>query len=343
MLIGLAIDPECFGPSVVVDRESRSCAERMLDSILANAVLVCTSEDEYLKNLIEEVESLSTRLGSDIQIRLAEILKNQRRCVVGVGQGESDSILDSLRISATTLRADLVVCKNQDDVASLQDLRNSGIEVCDLYDFSRSAAEQKRCAWTQPQKLDEIDAAMAASTVGAAVKYTDEIAILDYTIASAAKKASDRAAETDADRMFGYLKGYAKGIVYVVDQWFAHSPFGGDGKIDITIVTQGKLVGTLGYFDPAIIGTWIDQAIRDVDRNNRIDSIDVQFKLDTRPRIFLERFIFAGQSCWGMQHGADHFGKLVDVAGRRQPTFITPDCAGYRQLVSQIMNLPDAV
>ena len=106
MLVGVAIDPACFGPGVIVDQESRYSAERVLDAILSNAMLVCGSNNEYLDKLVAEIESLGDRLGRDIQIRVEELLKRQRSCLVTLNRTMPDSDMDALRESAIGLRAE---------------------------------------------------------------------------------------------------------------------------------------------------------------------------------------------------------------------------------------------
>ena len=84
MLVSIAIDPACFGPKVVVDDESRFCAERVLDSVLDNAVLVSAFGRDFRDHLIDEVSALGTGRGEHIQILAADILKQRRNRIVAL-------------------------------------------------------------------------------------------------------------------------------------------------------------------------------------------------------------------------------------------------------------------
>jgi hypothetical protein len=248
---------------------------------------------------------------------------------------------EALRESAINLGADLVICKDESDLDEFADLMDRGIEVCTLRGYTNSEIEKKRKKWTTSKRLDTLDAECAKDIVGSAIKYEKEVFILDYTIGLTAGAASNNANTDDADRFMSYLHADARGVMYFVEQWCAYSPYAGELKLKVNVVTAGRRVNTNDYCAPATMTTWIQQAIFDVDASERIGDLRISIKLKSRE--FLDRFMFSGRRCWGLRHGIDAFGKLGDDPRRRVPAHIDPHSEDNADLVRQILRLPNAV
>ena len=116
MLVSIAIHPNCFGADAVRNMEDRIAAERVIAALRGNAVLLCDLEETWRSQVATEVIDLgtsNTKLGQSIQIKIADLLKGQRLTAISLGRNSQGSPSDRLRRIATSLHADIVICRKQ--------------------------------------------------------------------------------------------------------------------------------------------------------------------------------------------------------------------------------------
>ena len=63
--------------------------------------------------------------------------------------------------------------------------------------------------------------------------------------------------------------------------------------------------------------------------------------IDGQPSIFRDRYIKAGGRCYAVRHGVDDIGRLGGSRAGRSHTVLDPDCSVNREIVSEILDLPD--
>ena len=139
------------------------------------------------------------------------------------------------------------------------------------------------------------------------------------------------------------LRRSALGVVYVAEQWCRCAAMSPAGEACVRIVTQAGGTGAAaGYVDPTAARDAIEKAIRAVDVGKAVGRLTVLLKQKSTPPIFKDRLLASGRRVWGVRHGFDDVGKLSGAPARRGPTFIDPDCDANRELLHEILALPDA-
>lgn len=331
MLISVVMDPLCLTPEALGCAEARFGAETLLEGVIENGVLVARNRDEYVRTLAAAVGGLGSRTGQCVQGLVTEIVKSPRRFIAGDRCRRLASA--SLRDTAATLRADIVVCRNPEDVRSLSDLRTNGIEVCTLAEYRSSRTEVNRKEWFQELRLDTLATDRRQELVGRALRYATEILVVDRYVAGAAKEGW----------VNGRLKRFVRGMVYLAECWGEHSPYAGSGAPTIHLLSvAGGMGASSGFVDPGKADGAIRTAFERVDLRGSVGRLQISLKLDRNPPITNDRFIAGMRRCFGVHHGIDDFGNLSEREFNGRPTSLAPDCQHHRDILAAILDLERA-
>jgi len=334
MLVGIVVEPGCFGPVAVIDGDSRGAAERVLDALAENAVLIGPCGRDLIREIIDNVAALNTKLGQQLQIRIAELAKmRQRVCVSSEAPLPGDE-REQLIEAARVLRADIVVCSCVESAERARDTLAGSTEICGLPEYPTSNADRLRKALSQTQRLDRPGCGLSAEEiVGRAVKYCMNITIADNFIGVAAKEYPARKT----------LESYVRGALFIAEQWGQHSPFANSRKLNMLILTAAGDTGARGGFiNPTEAKARIEVVFQRLAGALGLGSITIAAKKQATPKIFRDRFLEAGGRCWGIRHSLDDFARLRTNSANKSPTFIDPHSEANRGLLSEILMLADA-
>ena len=146
MLVSAVVDPSAFDKEYFEesDKSYKIQAEDLLKGIEKNGILLFDSEGILQAALIEQIESLPNTVGQQLQIVLAEVLKNKPKrfitCCVSLNDTLSDDVLKlACRVKKTT-KADVLIAspqslktliaegKNVEEVVPLSGYRDSDFE-----------------------------------------------------------------------------------------------------------------------------------------------------------------------------------------------------------------------
>jgi hypothetical protein len=120
----------------------------LLRGLASNGLILCDPDRRLLREINERVNRLSTKVGQQIQIRLAELQKSDRRRVVIADRTTcscplSLGLLDACRAVHSSLKSDTFIV----DSASLVQLQSGGVtptDITPLNAYISSNFEQKR-------------------------------------------------------------------------------------------------------------------------------------------------------------------------------------------------------
>jgi hypothetical protein len=336
MLIGIALDPTCFGSEELSTPEGRAGAERILEAVSQNAVLVTRATDPFVDELVNRVLQLDVRIGQEIQLATAEIAKNRVRFIAMPKRQDrysGETRIDELRRIAVDMRADIVVCRDGADLAAIAELTCNDIEVCTVAQYRSSRSEARRRRWLAGQRLDRLAPADSAELLGRATMYAEEILILDKMFARAGKDG----------HVTEQLRRFARGVVHIVEQWRIYSPFASEVSLSVVLVSAaGNSGAAAGFVDPEKAETAIRAALADADRRQVLTQVAIDLRRDSSPAMFKDRFLAGFGRCWSISHGLDDIGRLGDLKAKRGPTILAPDCQAYRDTLADIKLLPKA-
>ena len=331
MLISIVMDPTCLTPKGISCGAARAGAERLLDGVLRNGVLLAADSRQYVAELASAASGLGARTGQLIQLYIAEIGKRSSMYIATDSSLQIGSFkpptLARLRDIALALHADIVVCRDPPDTGFVADLRNYGTEVCTLSNYELSKAEARRRGWTQTTRIDHLSAVDSEWLVGRTLRYATEILVCDKYIAHAAK----------SGWMTPQLKRFGKSLVYVARCWKKHSPYARFQKPNINILSVAG-----GNVNPYTAEKVIRQVVSRLDSNRCIGKVYISLKIDRHPSITSERYLSAMGRCFGVQHGIDDLGNLTLPQSKRRPTSLLPDCQVHRDLLGEIQALRPA-
>ena len=214
MLISIVMDPTCLAPEILSYPEARFGAEMLLQGVTANGVLLASDSNQYISLLASAASNLGTQTGEKVQPFIVEIGKNPGRFVAAKRSRHSGLArpmdLSQLRRLALELCADIVVCRDVNDVGDLSDLRCRGIEVCTLSNYRSSKTEAKRRELFQTTRLDQFPTAQGAKLVGRTLRYATEIVVIDRFVAKAAVNAINA---VKAGQIGGQLRHFVQGLI----------------------------------------------------------------------------------------------------------------------------------
>ena len=332
MLVGIAINPDCFGPEVVVNEDTRRGAESVLRASLGNAILLGVHGEDFFGELLSAASRIGSALGPQIQMLAVEVRKSGKDCLAKKAQALSTgaSPIDRLRQLVVDTAPDVVVCASVDQVRELRNL-DSRIELCSLANFPKTAAEARRTEWNTSQRLDQLGRDDCRRLIGSAIRYGEELTIADKMISRAAKSGVHN------------LRRFVRGVVYIAELWCEFAPNTTGHRAYVKIITQGGATGAAaGYIDPNDARDLIQRTIRSMDASGAIERLEMRLKSEANPPIFMDRLLASGRRVWGIRHGFDHIGNLACAPNRRSPTFIDADCGSNRELLRCIRALPEA-
>jgi hypothetical protein len=111
MLMFAVIQPDAFDQAHFLTPGYRDQAEMLLRGLASNGLLLCDPNYRLLREINERVEGLSAKVGQQLQIRLAELQKGDRRRVVVADKSacscpSSLSIFDACRAVLSAAKAD---------------------------------------------------------------------------------------------------------------------------------------------------------------------------------------------------------------------------------------------
>ena len=324
MLFSIVMDAACLAPEYLGQPEAGFGAEKLLDAVITNGVILCADRNEYLREMVVTSSSLPTRSGQRVQLLAAEIAKNPRRFIaepgpVGRIQGRGVTDVPLLGRLAVELVADIVICRDQEQVGKLVGLAQQGIETCTLSDYTSSQTEAKRRTWTGATRVDNLGTVESEALTGRMVRYATEVIVVDRFFASAAKDG----------RITKRLRKFAQSLVYIADAWVGASPYAHTGGPTIHLISVAGTSGAAsGYVDAGVAERTIRDAVQQADRRGNIGTLQIALKKDRVPPIANDRFISCTGRCFGIQHGIDDLANLRFAHERRRPTSFIPDSQG---------------
>lgn len=328
MLVTLGVSPDCFGPTAVTQVEERYAAERVLEALLQNA-LVLTMRSDFAAAVSGRVSDLPLKLGQQLRIRSAEFLKVGKQTVRAIPMPrEVIGVVGSL-VAAAKAGADAVICASASEVMYVRAaLGASPTEVCTLAEYPESRTEALRQTFRETVELHTLACAKCRSVFARALSAGERIVVADKMLGRAGK---DGYITTPLER-------FARGVVFLAEC----ARDAGSAAPEIDVVTLAGNVPGTGYVDPAKAERAIRGAIGRVDPSGDVSRLSVTLKADTDPAIFRDRLFACGGRCWGIRHGVDDLGHLKLEPAKRSPTYLDPDTVANRRLLSSIQNLNTA-
>jgi hypothetical protein len=329
MIFSACVDPRAFSDIAVVDVETRRDAEELLRAIDTNGVLLAGDAHAYCSELAAAASTLNDKLGQQIRIRIEEIKKRPQRYIASPLKPQALGETRDLIALAKILVADAVVVASRADRDLLVALETDGIEVLVVGEFSDSQINRRRWGWTRSQRLDDMNEDAAQELLGRVVRYAHEIALVDGQFGKFAKRPD------------GALKRHIKGASYVARVWKHWSPYRGQ-KLRIELLTIGGETGaSAGHVSRALVISKIEEIVR-LQQDLRGCAVVVTVKRDDQRRLLRDRYLHAKDRCWGVRHGVDCLGALLDPPDRRVITHIDPAADGDKGIVEMIRSLKDA-
>ena len=328
MLILIAASSSLFGPNSITCVDDRYAAEVLLGAILENAVVV-TTEKNFANALSNCIKKLPVKLGQQLAIRAAELSKVANRAIrVSQKYATPFSVSEELLFLGND-GADAIVCSS-DQLATITNTapKSTSFEICVLAEYPQSKAEATRKGFLQAVDLKPISLVNVQAIFKRAVMGVGKIIVADKMFGVAAKDGN----------VSKKLEKFARGVVVI-----AESARVSGKSAEIEVISVAGMAGARsGYIDPVGARSAIEKAIRNVDNLGCIGNLQVTLKIDNDPPIFRDRFLAAGDRCWGVRHGFDDIGAHSFDPQNRSPTYIDPDCSANRNLLSLIKNLKDA-
>ena len=178
-----------------------------------------------------------------------------------------------------------------------------------------------------------MQAILAEAIVGRAVKYADEITVIDPYIGKIARNAEGRTSIN--------LRKFAQAIIFVAEQWSDVSPYATKEGLDVKIITRAGWVSASAYIEPDKARPGIERALSECDSNDIINRVTVIFKQDSKQSSFRARYIKAGAHCWKIDHEIRDLILLRREPGQRGDIAITQDCQTFRAFVADIEGLQE--
>ena len=159
MIVSAVADPTAFGPNGITDELSKREAIAFLRGIVLNGVLLDEPTKELIRQAIDEVSQLGTKMGQQIQLLLVEIKKQHKKFVVTCDrnrwqQQATSTIPEKCSALAVHLKADVVVTQSA-NVTAVKAAIGTSAEVCLLTDVSQSKYEAMRNRLLQINKPNE--------------------------------------------------------------------------------------------------------------------------------------------------------------------------------------------
>lgn len=112
MLVSAVIDPSAFNEDYF-DESYRHHTEDFLKGIIDNGLLIFDSGSELRKAFIEQIMSLSTSVGQQLQVLLADLLKIEPKrfvaCCVPSNEASLDDLLSIARRLKKNTKADALI------------------------------------------------------------------------------------------------------------------------------------------------------------------------------------------------------------------------------------------
>jgi hypothetical protein len=148
MLMTAVIQPDAFDQSNFLIPGYRDQVEMLLRGLASNGLVLCDPNCKLLRELNKRVESLGTKVGQQIQIRLAELQKSSRRRVIIADRSAcscptSLGMLDSCCTVHSSLKTDTLIVDSA-TLLHLQTKANAPKDMTPLSAYISSDFERKR-------------------------------------------------------------------------------------------------------------------------------------------------------------------------------------------------------
>jgi hypothetical protein len=148
MLMTAVIQPEAFDRTHFTTPGYRDQAEMLLRGMESNGLLILDPNCRLLKEINDRVDLLSTKDGQQLQIRLAELQKNERRRVLTAERSKCPcattlSLLETARTVHATLNTDTLIV-DAGSYSQIQSAGQSTTNVTALGSYISSDFERKR-------------------------------------------------------------------------------------------------------------------------------------------------------------------------------------------------------
>jgi len=148
MLMMAVIQPEAFDQAHFSTPGYRDQAEMLLRGLASNGLLLCDPSCRLLREINERVERLSTKEGQQLQIRLADLQKSDRRRVLIADRTvcscpSSLTLLEACQAVHSAVKSDTLIL----DLASHTQLQSGGAlpkDVMALGSYISSEFERRR-------------------------------------------------------------------------------------------------------------------------------------------------------------------------------------------------------
>lgn len=212
MLMTAVIQPEAFDQTHFSNPGYRDQVEMLFRGLASNGLILCDPNCRLLREINERVERLSAKMGQQLQIRLAELQKSDRRRVVIADRTvcscpTSLNILNACLAVQASVRADTLVV----DPATLAQLQSGGVTpsgITPLGAYISSSFEQKRHHYLdQSPPIDQMAAGEFDDHLVRITKFSKRLRFYDKQIGK------------------GAVGGFRSGIGRILALWVTNAHF----------------------------------------------------------------------------------------------------------------------
>lgn len=221
MLVSAVIDPSAFNKDYFGE-SYRFHAEDFLKGIINNGLLIFDSEGELRKAFIEQIMSLSTPVGQQLQVLLADLLKIEAKrfvaCCVSLDDPSSDDLLDmAYRLKMDTYADALIV--GEHNLEKLKSDHKHSEEIILLSDYRNSDFEKNRDRYDQQVgPIDTLPKREVKELIIRSIRFAKSLTFYDPYIGGR------------------NIRNFQEGIEYILCLWYKHGFFSsqqGNGSVKI--------------------------------------------------------------------------------------------------------------
>jgi hypothetical protein len=339
MLFSIALAPGIVTPPAAHPPHVVQSISAVLHAVTQNGILVCPSLQALRDNLIR-LATVAVGPGAQrLQLLATDVAKDiDRYCISPAmlhGGGREINPYHSCVEASNWGGCDAVLASSNVEKQQCIDAGAPPERVVLLDEFAGSAVDAARLRWLAAQRLDNLRESDAVEMVARVVHFADRLVVADKMIGVSAKDGGS------------HLITHLRGVMYVIDAWARHSPYGG-GTVDLEIVTVARGTGArAGFIDPSAARAAITAGMRQLDTSRRIRELVVTLKQDSAPQVFNDRLLASKSRVWGIHHGFDDLGRLSVGNHRRsrpgrRPTRIEPASEALASTLREILALRDA-
>ena len=297
MIVSAVADPTAFGPDGVTDELSKREAIAFLQGIMENGVLLDSPTKELIRQALECVGTLSTKMGQRIQLLLVEIQKQHKKIIVTCDKSRWQSwspatVPEKCSKLASSFKADAVVTQSK----SHQEISNAvgaSIEVLLVSDVSQSTFEDTRRRVRQVAKpLDELKPTEIEELIGRATKYAATVRFFDYRMVGSRQRTTK----------------YLAGIRFVATIWENWCVVGDASSRCVELYTVGDTNMQGGYLKADEAKDRLETLIQQPLDSAITANVNRFVKRDEDPGVFHTRGFEAHRRAFTIDPGFDAIG-----------------------------------